>query len=193
MHKQPEITDATREAFATAFLSLLRKKTIDKITVRELAQAAGYNRTTFYNYFTDVYQLYAYIEDYVFAHIKDRIKDNMRHIDRELQFIRTFTQIYDEWKEPIAVLLAGAGNDRFIGRLKEQLIQYWRVELQFPAGDIRREYALDFYLSAVLSVISRWLKNQQDLAAEDLAKLLRELLTGGVIGRIIAEEADGGI
>ncbi len=63
MNKQPEITDATREALVNAFFQSAKKKSIDKVTIKEITDLAGYNRTTFYRYFEDVYALVEYAED----------------------------------------------------------------------------------------------------------------------------------
>lgn len=62
MNKQPEITDATRNAFIQVFCKYYAIRPIEKITVKEITQDAGYSRTTFYNYFNDPYDLLNYIE-----------------------------------------------------------------------------------------------------------------------------------
>lgn len=69
MHKSPKITDATRQAFLEAFCILCNKKPVGKITIKEITAKAGYNRCTFYQYFHDVYDLLAYIEDEVIVRI----------------------------------------------------------------------------------------------------------------------------
>ena len=46
-----------QEAMETAFLSLLRKKPLEKISVTELCRKAGVNRSTFYAHYLDVYDL----------------------------------------------------------------------------------------------------------------------------------------
>ena len=53
MKKQPERTAATRSAFVDAFISISESRPIEKITIQEIADKAGYNRTTFYQYFED--------------------------------------------------------------------------------------------------------------------------------------------
>ena len=42
MNKQPEMTDATREAIVMAFCSAAREKPIERVTVKEIARLAGY-------------------------------------------------------------------------------------------------------------------------------------------------------
>ncbi|MBQ8625170.1 MAG: TetR/AcrR family transcriptional regulator [Agathobacter sp.] len=49
MKKQPEITDATRQAFIDVFCEYYLERPIEKITVKEISEKAGYSRVTFYN------------------------------------------------------------------------------------------------------------------------------------------------
>ena len=45
----------TKKALFTAFVGLVREKTIDEITVNELCESAGIRRATFYKHYTDKY------------------------------------------------------------------------------------------------------------------------------------------
>ncbi|MCD7750028.1 MAG: TetR/AcrR family transcriptional regulator [Oscillospiraceae bacterium] len=58
MKKQPEVTERTRQRFLEAFWSLVREKPVAKISVSELTKRAGYNRSTFYEYFLDTDELF---------------------------------------------------------------------------------------------------------------------------------------
>ena len=53
----------TKNAVRAAFLSLRRKKPIERITVTELAAHAGINKATFYLHYADIYALSDEIED----------------------------------------------------------------------------------------------------------------------------------
>ena len=48
MNKQPEITAQTKQNFVDAFWELYKKYSIEKITVKQITDKAGYNRATFY-------------------------------------------------------------------------------------------------------------------------------------------------
>ena len=61
--KQPQVTEQTKANLTSAFWSLYEEKPIEKITVREIAERAGYNRATFYLYYRDVYDLFEQLED----------------------------------------------------------------------------------------------------------------------------------
>ena len=63
MKKQPELTAQTKENLMEAFWQIYCEKRIEKITVKEITMKAGYNRSTFYEYFTDVYDVLEQIEN----------------------------------------------------------------------------------------------------------------------------------
>lgn len=50
----------TRQAITDAFLRLLARKPFKKVTVRDIVEECGVNRTTFYYYYQDIY---AIVED----------------------------------------------------------------------------------------------------------------------------------
>jgi len=49
---------STQKIIMTAFLELLKSKTFDKITVKDIIQRAEINRNTFYYYYSDIYDLF---------------------------------------------------------------------------------------------------------------------------------------
>ena len=79
MKKRPDITEATRRRFTDRFCELYAEKPIDKITVRELAESLGYNRSTFYEYFTDIYALRDQLEDELTDYLLSVIVDAVRN------------------------------------------------------------------------------------------------------------------
>ncbi len=50
-----------------------------------------------------------------------------------------------------------------------------------PTDDINAVYALDFYLSGIISMVSEWQKNNQELSADELGALVHTILTEGVM------------
>ena len=61
--KKTAAKEETKQALIQAFWKLYREKRIEKITVGEIAAVAGYNRSTFYEYFYDVPDVLQQIED----------------------------------------------------------------------------------------------------------------------------------
>ena len=51
------MSEITKKALAASLKKLLEQKTLDKITVVDLAEDCGVNRQTFYYHFQDIYDL----------------------------------------------------------------------------------------------------------------------------------------
>lgn len=73
MKKQPQITEKTRQTFVGVFCELYSQKPIEKISVQEIANKSGYNRSTFYQYFTDIYELLDALENDLLNDIKEEL------------------------------------------------------------------------------------------------------------------------
>lgn len=184
MKKQPEITDATRNAFIDAFCKLYKKTPIEKISIGQVTNAAGYNRTTFYHYFKDIYDLLTYIEDNVILHVKENILANIRSGNLEQKFILSFTKMYEGREQYVKALLGNPNSARFIERLKMEMFPALIDVFRLPKDDVTITYILDFYLSAVLSVISRWIRNECVIPQSELAALIRDMLIKGVLPQL---------
>ena len=61
MNRQTEDTKSIDVLLANSFKELVKKKPIEKITIREITDLAGVIRPTFYNHFQDKYELLEWI------------------------------------------------------------------------------------------------------------------------------------
>ena len=59
--KNCELREITKEKLATALISAMEEKALDKITVKEIIEKAEVNRKTFYYYFPDIYGLLEWV------------------------------------------------------------------------------------------------------------------------------------
>ncbi len=67
---------SAKAEFITAFWKLYEKKQLEKISIREICQLAGYNRTTFYAYYDNIYDLLNKAVDHIFIPIKENLLAN---------------------------------------------------------------------------------------------------------------------
>ena len=61
---------ATKQDIATAFLHILARKPFRKITVRDLVEECGVNRTTFYYHYQDIYAIVEWLCENLLAPFK---------------------------------------------------------------------------------------------------------------------------
>lgn len=171
MNKQPEITEQTRKNIIAAFCRLYEEKPIEKISVKEVIALAGYNRSTFYEYFTDIYALLEFIEDDVIDYIKVGL-NNRTKSQTDLLTLLAAKEDY------LKVLMGTYGCIHFQDRLKNEFMQ---VSEPNEYGEIRA-YLEEFHMTVSLSMYRLWLKQGKDISLDELSGLIHTLYTEGVQG-----------
>ncbi|MBQ8562386.1 MAG: TetR/AcrR family transcriptional regulator [Firmicutes bacterium] len=189
MKKQPEVTEATRKRIVEVFCQVYLEKPLEKITVKELSEKAGLSRVTFYNYFRDTYDLLDYIEEEFISSLADRILENIQQGKLLENFIGTFLTVMQENELYGRVLLNNPHNLQFGERLKRKIIPLVMSSFGMPEEDVKAEYVFEFYIPGVISMISRWLRSQDDMPAEKLGELVKGILQDGVLKQLGREDA----
>ncbi len=183
MKKQPEITEATRNTFIEAFCELYKTTPIEKITVKELVQKAGYCRATFYNYFKDAYDLLECVENEFISSLLETITNNIEQ-NKVDDFVHTFVKLVRSEERYINVFMNSCNNSSFIEKLKTEALPLLLAAFHVPIENVTARYALEFYISGLIPVIGTWLKNSQDIPTEELAKLIKGILQEGILKQI---------
>ena len=183
MKKQPEVTEQTRANLRQAFWELYGTKSIEKITIREITERAGYNRATFYLYFRDVYDLLAQIEEEILGEVRllvnnglmqEKTLDLTHHMGRIVQL----TQRYETY---MPKLIGGPyGDPRFAEQLKEVMAPLLDRFILPPSGltEEQRHVLREFYLSGLLAAISAWVGNHNRMPIDQLIGLIVTAVVG---------------
>lgn len=178
MKKQPERTAMTRSVLIDTFLELSNQKPVDKITVSEISSKAGFNRSTFYQYFNDTHHLMSCIEDDLLLYIKNTIISQIGEVHPEHLFIELFIKINAEKRNTLKLLLGRSINNSFPTKLKESLIPLFAVQMHLSANAPETIYKLDFYLSGIISIISRWVTSDIPMPPDEYALLIQQIVEG---------------
>ena len=171
MKKQPEVTEKTKRAFISAFCELYRQKPIERISVQEIANKSGYNRSTFYQYFCDIYELLEYLESDVLDFMHQKLHEGTGDI-------RDVLAIFEEKGVYLDALLGDYGSNRFLENLKTS-IPFEAHRINLAADNPLTPYLLEFHMTTVLSLLRLWKRRQKDLSPEELTDLMLCLYTGG--------------
>jgi len=75
MNENDRRTRRTQKLIRDNFIDLMAKKSINEITIQELADRADINRRTFYLHYTDIFDLLGKTEDYVMQHFSKMLKE----------------------------------------------------------------------------------------------------------------------
>ncbi len=184
MKKNPIQTNETRDKLKAAFWTLYAQKPIDKIAVREITALAGYNRSTFYMYYKDVYDVLEQTVEEIFKAIQDKkhfFKDPFDS-DAFEQSMQYFVSVFEEYREYLLLLFGEKGDHKFWLRLWKQLREEIRVGLAHKSAldPCTLDYVTDFILNAQIGQLMSWFRRGCDLPLEDFARLARRLTHNGV-------------
>lgn len=170
----------TRQNIIDAFWELYCEKRIEKITIRDIVEKAGYNRSTFYVYFTDIYDVLDQIEQSILPTLEEMPPISIDANDMAFQ-INSIIGIYEKHNKYYTVLLGNNGDSAFAGKLKNS-IKSKLLELLNDNGSVIDEkskieidYALEYLLSATVGVLAYWFNNGKNIPKEELVKLVYEL------------------
>lgn len=185
MKKQPKVTAQTRQNLIDAFWSLYCEKRIEKITVKEITQKAGYNRGTFYEYFTDVYDLLEQIEESLVPAINELPPISILNEKMGMP-LEMFMTVYDQNSKYYSVLLGDNGDPAFASKLKNSTKPVIRQAFleKFSMDPIELDFILEFILSAMIGIMSYWFSQDKILPAKDLISLMYDLMENGVMNRV---------
>lgn len=177
MNKQPKVTEQTKQNFINAFCELYSQKPIEKISIQELASKTGYNRSTFYQYFTDIYDLLEVVENRILDEVRSGLSNQPDPVDGIQEALHCLES--EEHFLVLQALLGNYGTSHFLERLKKE-IPFEKLNLGFEENDPLTPYYIEFYISTSLSLFRLWLQRSKDMSSEDLFNLMSKLYSDGI-------------
>ena len=171
----------TRAAISEAFIKLLNKKEISKITVREITELADINRATFYLHYTDIYQVLEEIENELASAFFDLAdKYDTKDLIRDPYPILKAVGDGIEGRPLFAkfILNTATSSNYFMKiktELKRRIIAIYDTEM---ASELY--YALTFTIAGTLDSYEEWFENNKPIPLETLCKNMSKFIAGGV-------------
>ena len=181
MKKQPQVTEQTRANLREAFWELYAERPVEKISVREITDRAGYNRATFYLYYHDVYELLEEIEETVLGNIERLVNERLLKGDKLdfSQHMGLILRLAGRSRDYTRVLLGPHGDPAFSRRLKE-IISPLVDRFFLPAAELdeqARRVVREFYLSGILATIRTWTAEENPMPIDQLIQLVVRIVT----------------
>ena len=194
--KNPELTGQTIRNIKEAFWKLYEEKPIEKISVKQITDLAGYNRATFYLYFSSVRDVRDQIEDDLIAR-RDAMLDASVH-DGKLDITPELTALPVALSRYGKVLLGPHGDPKFVERAEESVWPYIQPilfpdtpnveDIKDPQERRRLELLKHFYLSGILGIFRAALNDPDLIAPTEVGRFMSEEL----LPRIAPHTADAG-
>lgn len=175
----------TREALRRCLTTLLQKKKIQEITVRELAEMADINRGTFYLHYKDVYDLMEQMENELMAELEQML-DYYRVPDLKTRPFLFFSDLYpliQNNADIITCLLGENGDLNFVNRMKnilrERCLKRW-LDLKYSADTESLEAYSAFIVSGCVGIVQYWLESGMRESPQRMAEVTEEFILKGL-------------
>ncbi|MDQ8693678.1 MULTISPECIES: TetR/AcrR family transcriptional regulator [Streptococcus] len=161
--------EETREFFMEAFLKALREKPLNKISVKELCQRTGYNRSTFYYYFEDVYDLRKQVETNLIHSIISEISLQPNLTDEK--FIKSLITVHKVYGEIIVFLNRDSSfYESYKQALQPHLLAFLKVEKLNTELDL----IFDFVMGGIFALLEKYARQDIPLTVEELTLFIQE-------------------
>ena len=155
----------TKNKFVDAFFSLYREKPINKISIKNICDKAGFHRSTFYEYYMDIFDLLEQEEQAIYALQKELILTPLENGALTIgtkNFLFSLKQLFQQKGDKIEQLIGINGNPSFRKNLQDRIKLAILPQVQKRFGP-HSEYLAEFISSGILSTCETAYKNKEDI------------------------------
>ena len=167
----------TKRVMKEAVLKLLKQKSIDEVTIKEICELADVNRGTFYLHYTQPRDILKEIEN-------NFIEENMATFDdywaneRDPNRMAAIFCCILENKELCRVLMGENGDPQFMRSLvnlsREDIVGQWQKE--FPHYNRKHlDFLFDYVFTGSTRLILNWIDEDRGISAEVFTQRLERL------------------
>lgn len=172
-----------------AFLTLLQKKDYEFITVKEVCEKAGVNRSTFYLHYEGMDDLlkesYEYVsrrfydsfesekitvEKVKFADKRESMLITPEYLEPYLNFVRQNKKVMSLIMKNASLFGAEKTFEKMYGDIFRPILDKFGVPKE------NQEYVFAYYMHGVLAIIETWLKNDCNRDIGEMIRLITDCL-----------------
>ena len=175
-----------------SLISLLKKKPLEYITVSEICEAAGVNRSTFYLHYETIGDLLEETTRYLLNDFLSYFSTDIRSIafnlaDCELKdlificdkYLTPYLSYIKDHKEIFGTALSHnkiLGFDDVYQRMYDNVFDPILDRFHYSQGN--RQYVMMYYLNGIHAIILEWLKNGCDKSIKEISEIVSICIFG---------------
>ena len=173
----------TRDALRLALLKLLALKSLEQITIRDIAAEAGIGYTTFFRHHPTKESL---LDDLAAEQLRRLITlaSPMLASQDALAASETLFKYVDEERALWSTLLtggaAGALRQEFL-RACHEIAESWPNPSTWPPVDV----TIQLVASGTVELLAWWLRQSNPISVSELSKIYDHLIVGPAQGRVV--------
>ncbi len=168
-------TKYTKSVIREALFDLMEDKPINKITVTDICKEADINRSTFYSYYEDVYELLSTIQNELFENV-------MLSLSSENWF-EDLLELVDANRDLCSVLIGPHGDASFMRQLLylgyENSVALWKKNYPDAPSEML-DYLYAYMSSGVIGILENWVFSDYALSIDEVGRLVMGFSTKGL-------------
>jgi hypothetical protein len=176
----------SKELLRKSLTELLFKKSIHKISVREICERAEINRTTFYKYYGSQYDLLADMENEVLTEIEGYLSTSGNSIENGFTQLDRIVNFVGEHPELCQILFNNNVDPKFPQKLFNlpSIRHILTSHLQTRYGSDNHEYVFSLIVNGGFSVIKDWINKGNRESPEEISGILKTTISRLLFGSI---------
>ncbi len=188
MNKQESKYFNTASLFDETLITLLEQKDIEYITVKEICEKAGFNRSTFYLHYESIKDLLnetlEYTVDKLVTHFNRKPKEFIENLNTSTK--EDLVLINEEYLKPYLEfiinnkkLFIAAFKNPTVMKVKESYSSLEKYILnpildKYGIPNYKKKYMLSFYVNGVMAIIKEWTLNDCKDNIDDIVSIIME-------------------
>jgi len=176
----------TKMFLRESLLTLMKEKSIAKITPTELCRHAGLNRNTFYTHYNSPEALLENIENEFYEQVRQSIEKSPDDGDITSSLAGICRIIFDN-RDLCSVLFTEYGNKHFLRRIID--LAHDRTMAEWDALGVKKErdqmeLLYCFSVNGSISVIQKWIQDGMRCTPQEISHFIEKASAHGLSGFI---------
>ncbi|WP_445450890.1 TetR/AcrR family transcriptional regulator [Enterococcus faecalis] len=171
----------TKERIITAITELLKVKSFDQVTVKDICKKATISRSGFYLHYMNKYDLVEKYQLELITNINQLIEENSKeNLSMEKTLIKLLYFLKDEG-QLLGLLISKKESVEIQNQVKKVLQQNALKNviphISFPLeNEIEKHYLVIFFSNAMLGTLQEWINTEQKEDHEELVQILNKFI-----------------
>lgn len=178
-HRGEHMAQTTKRALAASLVKLLKERSLDSITIKDIVEDCEVNRQTFYYHFQDIYDLLYWIFQTEAERVIGQKKDTETWREG---FLRTFRYVQENRAMILHIFRSGGRShldDYLYGMVRSLLLDVVEENcrgLNVPEED--KHFISEFYKYAFVGMMLEWIAHDMKGDPEVLVDKTARLMEG---------------
>ena len=181
--KDNQRTRLSKMLLKNALMDLMKSKdSVSKISVRELCDIAGLNRSTFYAHYNEPKDLLNELEEEILFETKEYLEKIGSENDVGAQkYILSFLKYVKDNDKPFRSLLVDSMDPQFRTRFMQQTIVQFIENLDVDLPENIEQYVYSYILNGNIGVLIQWIRSDYEIDENIICNLLFEINNSALV------------